>query len=525
MTKSAIDRIGITLARFFLALVFLHLGVGSILVAQVTVNTGSTGNGILMNNGSSISSTTTNQVSIWADTSTGRAKIINYNFDTAAHILATWACTSLGGVPYGGALVGATGVAAESCTLGNASGTAMLTENSSGSPSWVLAPMNTPSTAHQWFTSYTASSGVFGTAQPAISDLTATFNPPLSLSTNTLSLTCGAGQVMGGATPSCTSAPTLGASGTLGSLTMGNATSGTITVEPVAGALGTVIVSIPAATDTLANLAGTQSLSNKTVDGVTPTTMGYVDATSSIQTQLNAKAPLASPTFTGTVKLPDGTTITASGFSLGSTFPTLNQNTTGTAGGLSGTPNISVGTLSTSGSASFGSNADKIGQAVITSDVGPITSEAIVVQTPALSASRIQAGTTIRCVMFGASSGGTTQGTSPVFIHVGTGGNTSDTKVFSYTISTTGNGNSIPFKLEFLITFRTVGSSSTAFGSVDIISKANTGLITASAVTDTLGTYTSVNTTAANLIISFGISTNASPGLTIHNAEIEFVNQ
>jgi hypothetical protein len=284
-------------------------------------------------------------------------------------------------------------------------------------------------------------------------------------------------------------------------------------------------VSIPAATDTLANLAGTQSLSNKTVDGVTPTTMGYVDATSSIQTQLNAKAPLASPTFTGTVKLPDGTTITASGFSLGSTFPTLNQNTTGTAGGLSGTPNISVGTLSTSGSASFGSNADKIGQAVITSDVGPITSEAIVVQTPALSASRIQAGTTIRCVMFGASSGGTTQGTSPVFIHVGTGGNTSDTKVFSYTISTTGNGNSIPFKLEFLITFRTVGSSSTAFGSVDIISKANTGLITASAVTDTLGTYTSVNTTAANLIISFGISTNASPGLTIHNAEIEFVNQ
>lgn len=34
---------------------------------------------------------------------------------------------------------------------------------------------------------------------------------------------------------------------------------------------------------------------------VSTTTLGYLDATSSIQTQLNAKAPLASPTFTGTV--------------------------------------------------------------------------------------------------------------------------------------------------------------------------------------------------------------------------------
>ena len=45
----------------------------------------------------------------------------------------------------------------------------------------------------------------------------------------------------------------------------------------------------------------TQTLTNKTVDGVTPTTMGYLDATSSIQAQLNAKAPTASPTLTGTV--------------------------------------------------------------------------------------------------------------------------------------------------------------------------------------------------------------------------------
>jgi hypothetical protein len=57
----------------------------------------------------------------------------------------------------------------------------------------------------------------------------------------------------------------LGASGTLGSTVMGNATSGTLTLEPATGALGTVTVSIPAATDTLVNLAGTQTLSNKTL--------------------------------------------------------------------------------------------------------------------------------------------------------------------------------------------------------------------------------------------------------------------
>lgn len=64
-----------------------------------------------------------------------------------------------------------------------------------------------------------------------------------------------------------TATPTLGASGTLGSLTFGNATSGLLTVEPVTGALGTVTVSIPAATDTLVNLASAQTLTNKSISG------------------------------------------------------------------------------------------------------------------------------------------------------------------------------------------------------------------------------------------------------------------
>jgi hypothetical protein len=65
------------------------------------------------------------------------------------------------------------------------------------------------------------------------------------------------------------------------------------------------------------------------LDGVTATTaeLNFVDGvTSNIQTQLNAKAPLANPTFTGLVTAPNltvtGTTKTAGHFYAGTTAPT-----------------------------------------------------------------------------------------------------------------------------------------------------------------------------------------------------------
>src|SRR5207247_2635287 len=80
-----------------------------------------------------------------------------------------------------------------------------------------------------------------------------TASAPLVLNSGTgnLTITGAAGQILAGATPAFTATPTLGASGTLGSLTFGNATSGLLTLQPVTGALGTVTVSLPAATDTL----------------------------------------------------------------------------------------------------------------------------------------------------------------------------------------------------------------------------------------------------------------------------------
>jgi hypothetical protein len=80
---------------------------------------------------------------------------------------------------------------------------------------------------------------------------------------------------------------------------------------------------------TLVDTTSVQTLTNKTVDGVTPTTFGFLDATSSIQTQLNGKQ--ASGTYVTAVSCvtANGVSCTSSGgatpaltFTLGAITPT-----------------------------------------------------------------------------------------------------------------------------------------------------------------------------------------------------------
>src|SRR6266576_3599924 len=75
----------------------------------------------------------------------------------------------------------------------------------------------------------------------------------------------------GAANWAATRTPTLGLSGTLGTLGFGNATSGTVTLQPATGALGSSVLTMPAFTDTLAVLAGAQVLTNKTIAGASNT--------------------------------------------------------------------------------------------------------------------------------------------------------------------------------------------------------------------------------------------------------------
>jgi hypothetical protein len=81
--------------------------------------------------------------------------------------------------------------------------------------------------------------------------------------------------------------------------------------------------------------------------------VAYLDGLSTnIQAQLNAKAPLASPTFTGTVTIPTGASITA---------PTLSGTTTNSgtiSGGTVSGATLSGTTTATSGTIALGTNAN-----------------------------------------------------------------------------------------------------------------------------------------------------------------------
>ena len=93
-----------------------------------------------------------------------------------------------------------------------------------------------------------------------------------------------------------------GGSITGAAVTGGSITGAAITAGSITGSVG----GNPTFTGTVVLPATT------TVGSVSATELAYVDGvTSAIQTQLDAKAPLASPTFTGTVTLPTGTTVGA----------------------------------------------------------------------------------------------------------------------------------------------------------------------------------------------------------------------
>jgi len=89
-----------------------------------------------------------------------------------------------------------------------------------------------------------------------------------SLTPNSVVLGAGTGdvKVVAGITTNGTSQLNLGVAGSsVGGVVFSNATSGTITLAPVTGALGTIALSLPATTDTLVGKTTTDTLTNKTL--------------------------------------------------------------------------------------------------------------------------------------------------------------------------------------------------------------------------------------------------------------------
>lgn len=118
---------------------------------------------------------------------------------------------------------------------------------------------------------------------------------------------------------------------------------------------GKLLIDSGIAYTSLVTLTGTQALTNKTVDGVSPATMVFVDPTSSIQTQFNGKAS-TSTTVNGHA-LSSNVVVSASDLTTGTLphaqlpalvsgdVPPNAANTSGTAANLSGTPTLPSGTI------------------------------------------------------------------------------------------------------------------------------------------------------------------------------------
>lgn len=142
----------------------------------------------------------------------------------------------------------------------------------------------------------------------------------------------------------------VGVSGTLGTIIFGNATSGTITLEPVTGALGSVTASLPANTGTVAELNLAQSwTATQTFSNISETTANC----------LAAAVPIAIPCIvytnsaTGLTATSAGTTQTlyTSSAPAGASFefcPTMFQNT-GT-GSIAGQASMNITWTTVAGS-------------------------------------------------------------------------------------------------------------------------------------------------------------------------------
>ncbi len=268
------------------------------------------------------------------------------------------------------------------------------------------------------------------------------------------------------------------------------------------------------------------SVSGLTVDGVSSTTLAYVDATSSIQAQLNGKGGTGSCSA-GQYEITDSTSgpgcAQVQYSQLGGTTPTWNQNTTGTAANLSGTPALPNGTTATTQTA--GDNSANLATTafVATAVAGAgTTTSPLSFSTSSSTASGSfngSAAVTIDYADLGAA-----PLNSPTFTGTVSAPSLGLTNVYTVTLSpATQAGNytlTIP-PLSANDTLATLGKTQTFTGPISfnaassgaIAVSSPSGRITEQASGGTLGLYMSNTTVATSSTCS--VATGANPSITL----------
>lgn len=137
-------------------------------------------------------------------------------------------------------------------------------------------------------------------------------------------------------------------------------------------------------------------------------------------------------------------------------------------------------------------------------------------------ANTLAVGSTFRITICGTCTS-TVANTVTAVVRIGTAGTTADTAVLSFGWLSAASGSNIPFKIEAIVTIRTLTASGTVQANISVMNSGTTGIAQQTNNVNGNGTTAAYNATVANFI---GLSMSASAAtttMTINTATVEQV--
>lgn len=149
------------------------------------------------------------------------------------------------------------------------------------------------------------------------------------------------------------------------------------------------------------------------------------------------------------------------------------------------------------------------------------TTETKLMNTASIAANQFTAGSSYRVILYGTCTS-TGANASNFRARIGTTGGNTDAVVGVVTPTAAASGTTVPFKVTFILTVRTSGSTGTMAGEGDLNNNGVTGV---SAAADVIGTVSSitVNTTVANIISVWYVSGASTTTCTFQLGTIECI--